>query len=84
MALTPAQVRIARDSLTDVFTPDGYAVTIARLYTFSDPHSHFYGKGQCAQVNGREHADVWFPVSELEPGADLLRIEASEQKGTRD
>lgn len=76
MMLTREQARIARESLCDVFTRDGDAVVVERLYTFTDPGAALYGKGQCAKVAGAHVTPgTWFPISELEPSQGLLRLE---------
>lgn len=65
------QARRASQTLEDVFTPDGSAVVIRRLYTPADPRSDLYGKGQCAQVTGGEYYCIWFPISELTAKEDI-------------
>lgn len=69
--MTRTEAKRASQTLEDVFTPKGDAVTIARLYTFSDPAAELYGKGQCAQVNGVYDYAHWYPISELTTSTQL-------------
>lgn len=70
--ITNAEARELAQSLNDVFTPEGNAGVIDRLYTFATPGHPFAGKGQCARVVGA-NVDAWFPISELESEATLKR-----------
>jgi hypothetical protein len=62
--LTPAATREATQSLCDVFTEEGDAGVISRLYTFHSESNPLYGKGQCALVVG-VHVHGWYPISTL-------------------
>ncbi len=62
---------LAKRDLIDVFTPAGDAGCIVKLFTFTQPGHRFYGKGQCAFVEGINipNGGDWFPLTELEVGA---------------
>lgn len=68
--ISNAEARELAQSLNDVFTPEGDAGVISRLYTFATPGHRFAGRGQCARVVG-ENVDEWFPLSVLESEATL-------------
>lgn len=70
--ITRTEARELAENLNDVFTPEGGAGTISRLYTFSTPGLPLTSKGQCALVIG-EHVHGWFPISELESEASIRR-----------
>jgi len=53
--LTQTLARYAAESLVDVYTPTGDAVTIASLAD----------NGYEALVNGRHHHEVWFHIDAL-------------------
>jgi hypothetical protein len=71
MALTKAQAKDLRESLADVFTPEGDAGVIDLLHTFATPTGRLYGKGQCARVVGANVRE-WYPIADLD-SAETLR-----------
>lgn len=70
--ISRTEARELAQNLNDVFTPDGDAGVIARLYTFTTYGHQHHGKGQMAWVDGR-NVNGWFPISELESEATLRR-----------
>jgi hypothetical protein len=68
------QAKRASQTLEDVFTVEGDAVVIDRLFTFSrinDGDTNLAGKGQCARVTGQGHHGEWIAISELTAKEDL-------------
>lgn len=70
--ITKAEAHELTQTLNDVFTPDGDAGVIGRLYTFNRPGHPLAGKGQCARVVGA-NVDAWFPLADLESEETLKR-----------
>lgn len=58
---------MARGAMTyekDVYTPEGKAGKIERLYVFCTPGHPLTGKGRCAMVIGAD-VHAWFPLTAL-------------------
>lgn len=69
MALTKAQARELRESLADVFTPEGDAGVIERVRTFIT----LEGPVAKAQVFGRLVHGQWYPLADLDSAETLGR-----------
>lgn len=70
--ISRTEARELAENLNDVFTPEGDAGVISRLWTFTTYGHLHHGKGQMAWVMG-ERVNGWFPITELESEASLKR-----------